>query len=231
MPLSFVIPAAAQPSLAVAGTSARFPVRRIYCVGRNYAEHAREMGHDPDAEPPFFFTKPGSAVVDSGAVLPFPVATAELHHEAELVVAIGKGGRNIAVDAALAHVWGCAAGNDLTRRDLQAVAKAARRPWDMAKGFDQSAVIGALQQGGLPQGRIRCTVDGQQRQSADLSEMIWPVPDVIAFLSRLVTLEPGDLIMTGTPAGVGAISRGQSCSVEIDGLAPAVVSYLEGDTE
>jgi len=226
MPHSFVIEIPPQPSLAVAGTSARFPVRRIYCVGRNYAEHAREMGHDPNAEPPFFFTKPGSAVVDSGAILPFPVATADLHHEAELVVAIGKGGRDIAVDAALSHVWGYAAGNDLTRRDLQAAAKAARRPWDMAKGFDQSAVIGALQKGALPQGRIRCTVDGERRQSADLGEMIWPVPDIIAFLSRLVTLEPGDLIMTGTPAGVGPIAPGQTCVVEIDGLAPAVVSYL-----
>ena len=213
-------------SLPVAGDSRRFPVRRIFCVGRNYAEHAREMGGNPDAEPPFFFTKPADAVVESGAVLPFPVATADLHHEAELVVALGAGGAFVPEVEALSLVWGYAAGNDLTRRDLQAQAKAARRPWDMSKGFDASAVLGAVRPGSaVPQGRIRCLVDGRVTQEADLSEMIWPVAGIIAHLSRLVTLAAGDLIFTGTPAGVGPIASGQTCVVEVDGLAPAAVSF------
>ena len=201
-------------------------MRRIFCVGRNYAEHAREMGGDPQAEPPFFFTKPADAVVESGAVLPFPVATADLHHEAELVVALGTGGAFVPEDEALSLVWGYAAGNDLTRRDLQAQAKAARRPWDMSKGFDASAVMGAIRPGAaVPQGRIRCLVDGRVTQDADLSDMIWPVAGIIAHLSRLVTLAPGDLIFTGTPAGVGPIAPGRSCVIEVDGLAPAAVSF------
>ncbi|QCO56342.1 fumarylacetoacetate hydrolase family protein [Pseudorhodobacter turbinis] len=222
----FVIPAPEQASVAVSGGTARFPVRRIFCVGRNYGEHAREMGHDPDVEPPFFFTKPADAVVDDGAEVVFPPQTEDLHHEAELVVAIGTGGANITTEDALSHVWGYAAGNDLTRRDMQAAAKAARRPWDMSKGFDHSAVIGALHRavdGAVPQGRIRCLVDGDLRQDADLAEMIWPVEGVIAYLSALVALAPGDLIMTGTPAGVGPIKPGQLCTVEIDGLSPASV--------
>ncbi|MBP6737591.1 MAG: fumarylacetoacetate hydrolase family protein [Rhodobacteraceae bacterium] len=213
-------------SLPVAGDSRRFPVRRIFCVGRNYAEHAREMGGNPDAEPPFFFTKPADAVVESGATLTFPVATADLHHEAELVVALGAGGAFVPEVEALSLVWGYAAGNDLTRRDLQAQAKAARRPWDMSKGFDASAVLGAVRPGSaVPQGRIRCLVDGRVTQEADLSEMIWPVAGIIAHLSRLVTLAAGDLIFTGTPAGVGPIASGQTCVVEVDGLAPAAVSF------
>ena len=203
-------------------------MRRIFCVGRNYAEHAREMGHDPSAEPPFFFTKPGDAVVDSGASIPYPSATADLHHEAELVVALGKAGSFVAEDQALALIWGYAAGNDLTRRDLQAEAKAARRPWDMAKGFDNSAVVGALRPAdqGVPAGRIRCLVDGRVTQDADLAEMIWPVAGIIAHLSRLVALRAGDLIFTGTPAGVGPILRGERCEVQIDGLEPASVTLL-----
>lgn len=226
--MDFVLPPAAVPSVAVAGRSARFAVRRIFCVGRNYAEHAREMGYDPNAEPPFFFTKPADAVVDSGATLPYPSATADLHHEAELVVALGKAGSFVPADQALALVWGYAAGNDLTRRDLQAEAKAARRPWDMAKGFDNSAVVGALRPAGqgVPQGRIRCLVDGRTTQDADLAEMIWPVAGIIAHLSRLVALQAGDLIFTGTPAGVGPIARGQTCEVQIDGLAPASITLL-----
>lgn len=222
----YVIPAPVPPSLPVSGTAARFPVRRIFCVGRNYAEHAREMGHDPDAEPPFFFTKPADALVESGATIPYPPATADLHHEAELVVAIGAPGSFISEATAPGLVWGYAAGNDLTRRDLQAAAKAARRPWDMSKAFDRSAVVGLINPAaaGAPQGRIRCTVDGRVTQDADLSEMIWTVPAIIAYLSRLVALQPGDLIFTGTPAGVGPIHRGQSCEVTIDGLAPATVS-------
>ena len=226
--MEFVLPPAATPSVAVAGSSARFAVRRIFCVGRNYAEHAREMGHDPSAEPPFFFTKPGDAVVDSGASIPYPSATADLHHEAELVVALGKAGSFVAEDQALALIWGYAAGNDLTRRDLQAEAKAARRPWDMAKGFDNSAVVGALRPAdqGVPAGRIRCLVDGRVTQDADLAEMIWPVAGIIAHLSRLVALRPGDLVFTGTPAGVGPIARGQTCEVQIDGLAPATMRLV-----
>ena len=226
--MSFVLPPAATPSVAVAGSSARFAVRRIFCVGRNYAEHAREMGHDPSAEPPFFFTKPGDAVVDSGASIPYPSATADLHHEAELVVALGKAGSFVAEDQALALIWGYAAGNDLTRRDLQAEAKAARRPWDMAKGFDNSAVVGALRPAdqGVPAGRIRCLVDGRVTQDADLAEMIWPVAGIIAHLSRLVALRAGDLIFTGTPAGVGPIARGERCEVQIDGLEPASATLL-----
>lgn len=222
---SFVIPQPTPPSLPVEGSTARFPVRRIFCVGRNYADHAREMGHDPDAEPPFFFTKPGDALVEDGARIPFPPATDDLHHEAELVVAIGTGGADIATAHALAHVWGFAAGNDLTRRDLQTQAKHARRPWDMAKGFDASAIVGLLHRGQtVPRGRIRCYVGEDMRQDADLGSMIWPVEGIIAHLSRLVTLAPGDLVMTGTPAGVGRIRRGETCRVEVDGLTPASVT-------
>jgi len=224
-----VIPCPTPPSLPVAGRAARFPLRRIFCVGRNYAEHAVEMGHDPQAEPPFFFTKPGDAVVPDGARIPYPPATHDLHHEAELVVAIGSAGANIARASALSHVWGYAAGNDLTRRDLQAAAKSLRRPWDMAKGFDNSAVVGLLHSAageGAPQGRITCRVDGQLRQSARLTEMIWDVPAIIAALSLLVTLQPGDLIFAGTPSGVGPIARGQTCTIEIEGLSPARVMVV-----
>ena len=182
------------------------------------------MGHDPNAEPPFYFTKPADAVVPSGSTIPYPPATQDFHHEAELVVALATGGSNIAMADAPTLIWGHACGNDLTRRDLQAEAKAARRPWDMAKGFDASAVVGVIHQGPVADGRITCTVDGAVRQQARLSDMIWPVPAIIAHLSRLVTLAPGDLIFTGTPAGVGPLQRGQTCTVEIEGLTPAVVT-------
>ena len=225
--MRFVLPLPPQASVAVEGSKDRFAVRRIFCVGRNYAEHAREMGHDPEAEPPFFFTKPADAVVDSGAVIPYPSATTDLHHEAELVIAIGGTGQNIADCDAEGLIWGYAAGNDLTRRDLQAAAKAARRPWDMSKGFDQSAVVGPIRPaktGEILQGRIRCLVNGKITQDADLAEMIWPVAGILTHLSRLVTLQPGDLIFTGTPAGVGAIAQGETCEVQIDGLLPAIVT-------
>ena len=226
--MSFVIPQPAQPSLPTTTSGDRFPVRRIFCVGRNYAEHAVEMGHDPGAEPPFYFTKPGDALVESGAAIPYPPATGNFHHEAELVVALAMGGTNLAEAAALACVWGYATGNDLTRRDLQAGAKAARRPWDMAKGFDGSAVVGLIHPAAdLPtDAAIRCLVDGRLAQSARLSDMIWPVAAIIADLSRLVTLAPGDLIFTGTPAGVGPLVRGQTCTVEITGLTAATITII-----
>ncbi len=223
----FVFPPPATPSVPVAGEAARFPVRRIWCVGRNYADHAREMGHDPDAEPPFFFAKSADAVVESGAHIPYPPATADLHHEAELVVALGAGGADLTEDAALRSVWGYAAGNDLTRRDIQAAAKAARRPWDMAKGFDRSAVIGPLARavpGQVWQGAMRCHVNGVLRQEARLSDMIWPVPALLSALSKLVTLAPGDLVFTGTPTGVGPLQPGDVCIVTIDGLMPAEIT-------
>ena len=206
--------------------TARFAVRRIFCVGRNYADHAREMGHDPNAEPPFYFTKPADALVESGATIPYPSATRDFQHEGELVVALGLSGRDIALDKALSHVWAYAAGNDLTRRDLQAEAKTARRPWDMAKGFDASAVVGLLHPGAAlsPETRLTCSVDGQTRQSSQIGQMIWSVAAIIADLSRLVMLAPGDLIFTGTPAGVGPLLPGQTCVVTVGGLSPASVT-------
>lgn len=222
----FVIQPPAVPSLPVAGGTRRFPVRRIYCVGRNYADHAREMGHDPDREPPFFFSKPADTLLTDGADLPYPPQTRDLHFEAELVVALGGGGTDIAPGDAQGLIWGYAAGNDWTRRDLQAAAKKAGRPWDLAKGFDLSAACGALhsvgETGALNSGRIALTVDGDLRQGSDLSQMIWPVGDVIAHLSRSVRLAPGDLIFTGTPAGVGAVAPGQVVTVQIAGLTPLV---------
>lgn len=220
--MAFVFPPIPQPSVAVAGGDDRLPVRRIFCVGRNYAAHAREMGRDPDREPPFFFTKPADAVVDDGITVAYPPETESLHYEAELVVALGRGGADIAETEALDHVWGYAIGNDLTRRDLQNAAKELRRPWDLSKGFDHSAVVGPVHPvatiGHPDQGAIRLAVNGTVHQDGDLSEMIWSVPEVIAFLSRSVTLCPGDLVMTGTPAGVGALVPGDVCTVSIEGL-------------
>ena len=221
--MALVFPAMPTVTLPVTGRAERFPVRRIFCVGRNYAEHTREMGGDAN-EPPFFFTKPADAVVESGSRIPYPPATANLHHEAELVVAIGRPGAMVAEADAAQMVWGHATGNDLTRRDLQSEAKAARRPWDMAKGFDKSAVIGAIRPGTMADAAIRCTVNGTQRQSARLSDMIWTVPAIISALSRLVSLSAGDLIFTGTPAGVGPLACGDTCRVEIEGLSPATVT-------
>ena len=217
----FVIAPPPQPFVPVAG-GGKFPVRRVFCVGRNYADHAREMGHDPEREPPFFFTKPADALVIGGATTPYPPATADLHHEIELVVAIGTEGADIDAARALDHVWGYAAGIDLTRRDLQAVAKKLARPWDMAKAFDHSAPIGELAPasriGHPTKGRIALTVNGAPRQTADLAEMIWSVPESVAYLSTLVTLMPGDLIFTGTPAGVAAIVRGDRLEGSIEGV-------------
>lgn len=220
--MSFVFAPAPQPSVPVAGRAERFPVRRIFCVGRNYAAHAREMGKDPDREPPFFFCKPADALVEDGATVPYPPQTQDLHHEAELVVAIGAGGRDIPEADALAHVWGYAAGNDLTRRDLQKQAKDAGRPWDWGKAFDASAVVGPVfsvdEIGHLSQGAITLTLNGAERQRGDLADMIWSVPEVISILSQSMALAPGDLIMTGTPAGVGPMAPGDTCVVSIAGL-------------
>ncbi|MBY4892742.1 fumarylacetoacetate hydrolase family protein [Rhodobacteraceae bacterium N5(2021)] len=219
--MAYVFDPMPTPTVPVAGMTAHFPVRRIFCVGRNYAEHAREMGHD-DREPPFFFSKPSDALVGDGETIAYPPATSNLHYEAELVVALDKGGRDIAEADALSLVFGYACGNDLTRRDVQGVAKKAGRPWDMGKGFDRSAVIGPIHRvadvGHLDQGAIGLTVNGEVKQTGDLSEMIWSTPEIIAYLSGLVTLAPGDLIMTGTPAGVGALTVGDTCTVSIAGL-------------
>lgn len=224
--MEYVFPPAPVPSLPVQGSDARFPVRRIFCVGRNYAEHAKEMGADT-REPPFFFTKPADALVADGAVLDWPLATSDLHHEAELVVAIGESGRNLTPDAAAALVWGYAPGIDLTRRDMQSEAKAMRRPWDMSKGFDESAPCGTLVpvavSGAMVSGRITCTVSGEIRQDGDVADMIWDVPHIVSHLSGLVELAPGDLIFTGTPAGVGPVLPGESCRVEIAGLGAVEV--------
>ena len=221
--LAFRIPTA---SLVISSSTLRFPVRRIFCVGRNYSEHAKEFGND-ERDPPFFFTKPADAIVQSGTTIPYPPKTEDVHHEAELVVAIGIGGRNITTQRAMTHIFGFAAGNDLTRRDLQATAKSLRRPWDMSKGFDNSAIIGPiLQQNHIPdEAIIRCLVDGEVRQTGQLAQMTWSTSDIIATLSSYLTLAPGDLIMTGTPAGVGPVAPGETCTVEIDGLSPAAFTY------
>jgi fumarylpyruvate hydrolase len=216
----FVIAPAPQASVPVRG-GGRFPVRRIYCVGRNYAEHAREMGHDPDRELPFYFMKPADALVIQGGDMPYPPVTKDLHHEMELVVAIGTGGKDIAEADALKHVWGYAAGLDMTRRDVQGEAKKAGRPWDMGKGFDRSAPIGEMvpAAGVDPaKGLIELRVNGAVRQTSDLAKQIWQVPEIIANLSRLVELFPGDLIMTGTPEGVAAVVKGDVLEGTIEGV-------------
>ncbi|WP_306392021.1 fumarylacetoacetate hydrolase family protein [Telluria beijingensis] len=218
----FVFPAPATPSVAVSGSSSRFPVRRVFCVGRNYASHAREMGSDPNREPPFFFTKPADAVVPASGAVPYPPSTDDLHHEIELVVALGAGGANVDPANALDLVWGYGVGLDLTRRDLQAVAKDSGRPWDMAKGFDASAPCSALhpvsEVGHPAAGRIWLEVNGALRQEGNLDELIWPIADVIAYLSRFVTLAPGDLIYSGTPSGVAALTPGDRVRGGVDGV-------------
>jgi len=224
--MGYVVAPGEQPSVEVRGTRDRFPVRRIYCVGRNYADHAVEMGGDPEREPPFFFMKPADAVVPSGATIPYPTRTRNLHHELELVVAIGTGGSHIPLERALDHVYGYAVGNDLTRRDLQQELRKIGRPWDVSKGFDKAAAIGAIRpvaEGGhLPKGRMFLKVNGEMRQDNDVSRMIWNVPEIIAELSAYYELQPGDLIYTGTPAGVGALNPGDRIEAGIEGLDPLV---------
>lgn len=229
--MAFVVEPMPQPSVAVDGEDARFPVRRIFCVGRNYADHVREMGADPKSEPPIFFTKPADAAVDSGAAIPYPLDTADLHHEVELVAAIGRGGTAIEVSAALQHVWGYAVGVDLTRRDRQAEAKKAGAPWDVAKAFDHSAPVGAMvpaaRCGHPRQGRIWLWVNGEQRQAGDLSDMIWSVPEIVSALSRSWALQPGDLIFTGTPAGVSPLRIGEAVACGVEGLPSLTFTIVE----
>lgn len=227
--MSYVFDPALPATLEVAGSARLFPVRRIWCIGRNYADHALEMGADPEREPPFFFSKPADTVVRSGAVLSFPAATAELHHEVELVAALASGGRDLAESTALDHVWGYATGLDMTRRDLQSEAKKQGRPWDLAKGFDESAPIGPLAPvssiGHPAAGAITLRVNGELRQSGDLSQQIWPLASAIAYLSRFVELRAGDLLMTGTPSGVGAVKPGDVLEGSIEGVGSVTVSY------
>jgi fumarylpyruvate hydrolase len=228
--MQYVIQAEERASVAVAGSAAAFPVRRIFCVGQNYADHAREMGGDPDRQPPFFFCKPADAVHAAGTPWPYPPRTRDLHHEIELVVALARGGRSIDVGSALDCVYGYAVGIDWTRRDLQAAAKKAGRPWDAAKGFDHAATIGPIHPantvGHPARGRIWLALDDVVRQDGDIAQLIWSVPEVIAELSTLFELRAGDLIYTGTPAGVGAVQRGQRVSGGIDGLGEIAVSIV-----
>jgi fumarylpyruvate hydrolase len=221
--MKYVIDEPSQASVAVSGADARFPVRRIFCVGRNYADHVREMGNDPKSEPPLFFTKPADAVVESGATIPYPTQTSNFHHEVELVVAIGRGGAAIEQRNALEHVWGYAVGVDLTRRDRQAEAKQAGAPWDAAKAFDNSAPIGAISPvsaaGHPTKARIWLKVNDAPKQDANVAEMIWSVPEIIAALSQTWALQPGDLIFTGTPSGVSALKAGDVVTCGVDGLS------------
>jgi len=218
----YVITPPKQPSVAVKGAEARFPVRRIFCVGRNYAAHAREMGRDPDRELPFFFTKPADAVVDSGATVPYPPLTENLHYEIELVVALGRGGADLPEEAIHEHLWGACVGIDLTRRDLQLEAKEKGRPWDMGKAFDLSAPMSALTPmdavPSLEHGRIWLAVNDEIKQDGDLSELIWSVSEHLSILSRSIELAPGDLVMTGTPAGVGPVVPGDVITGGVEGL-------------
>ncbi|CAK0770342.1 fumarylpyruvate hydrolase [Azospirillaceae bacterium] len=220
--MGFVIPSPRPIFVAVSGVSDLFPVRRIFCVGRNYAAHAREMGADPNREPPFFFTKPADAIVPNDGIVPYPPATKDLQHEVELVVALGHGGRNIPTTNALENVFGYSVGLDMTRRDLQAAAKKVGHPWDMAKGFDHSAPCAALQPvsaiGHPKSGAITLAVNGALRQKGDLADMIWSVAETIASLSQLVALEPGDLIYTGTPEGVGPVVPGDRLEGCVEGV-------------
>ena len=229
--MSYVIDFAGVVTLPVVESSTAFPVGRIYCVGRNYAEHAREMGHDPDREPPFFFMKPADAIVQNGATIPYPQMTKDVHHEIEMIVAIGKGGANIPVEKALDHVYGYGVGLDMTRRDLQGEAKKMGRPWEMGKAFDNSAPCTALKTvamvGHPAKGAIWLKVNGEVKQKGDLSELIWNVPETIAYLSHLITLRPGDIIMSGTPAGVGPIKPGDKLEGFVEGVGELTVSYAK----
>lgn len=226
---SFVIDVPKIPALPVAGTDALFPVRRVYCIGRNYAAHAVEMGHDPSKEPPFFFQK-NPDNLDASGTFPYPGKTEDVHHEVELAVVLKSGGSGIAVADALSHVYGYAVALDMTRRDLQAVAKDMGRPWDTAKAFEHSAPIGPVVPAsvcGHPQaGAITLSVNGTLRQSGDLNQMIWKIPEMIAYLSEYFTLAAGDVILTGTPSGVGPVVRGDRLEARVEGFAPLTVEVV-----
>lgn len=225
----YVIAPPAVPALPVADSDQRFPVHRIFCIGRNYAAHAVEMGHDPDKEPPFFFMKSASNLM-SGPEFPYPSKTADVHHEIELVVALGRGGSGIAVADALGHVWGYGVGLDMTRRDLQGEAKKAGRPWEVGKSFENSAPCGPLipaaRIGHPDAGAVTLDVNGARRQEGDLNQMLWKVPEMIATLSEYFALRPGDLIMTGTPAGVGAVMRGDVMVGRVEGVGEITVTVV-----
>jgi fumarylpyruvate hydrolase len=223
----YVIAPAAQAAIAVAGTDRTFPVRRIWCVGRNYLEHIREMGQD-EREPPFFFAKPADAIVPDGATIPYPPLTKDLHHEVELVVALKSGGRNIDVKRANDCIYGYGVGIDLTRRDLQIASRDIKRPWEIGKAFDASAPCGALRPaseiGHPTKGRIALKCNGKVRQDGDLEQMIWNVPEVISKLSEMVELAAGDIIMTGTPSGVAATVAGDKLECEVAGVGTLAVT-------
>jgi fumarylpyruvate hydrolase len=225
----FVFDPGPRPALPVAGRRELFPVHRVYCIGRNYADHAREMGHDPEREPPFFFQKNPDDLDPSGS-FPYPPQSTDVHHEVELAVLLGRGGSDLSIDAAMDCVWGYAVALDMTRRDLQAAAKKLARPWETAKAFARSAPIGEAVPAdafGVPsRGAVTLAVNGAVRQSGDLAEMIWSVPEIIAVLSRFFELAPGDVILTGTPAGVGAVVRGDTIEARIDRLPPLVVRVV-----
>ena len=226
----YVLPPPSQPALPVKGSDKLFPVHRIYCVGRNYAEHAKEMGHDPTREPPFFFQKNPDTLVPDGGSFPYPPRSKDVHHEFELVVAIGKGGQDIPAEKALEHVFGYAVGLDMTRRDLQGEAKKAGRPWEVGKAFEHAAPCSAIAPvaavGHPVQGAVTLKVNGEVRQKGDLADLIWSVPEIIAHLSALFRLQPGDLIYTGTPAGVAAVQRGDVLAGEVAGVGTITVKVV-----
>lgn len=227
--MTYVIQPPKQPALPVIGTDHLFPVNRVFCIGRNYAAHAVEMGHDPDKEPPFFFFKSPSSITSDG-VFPYPSISSDVHHEVEMVAALSKGGSDISIDRALDHVFGYGVGLDMTRRDLQGEAKAMGRPWEVGKSFEKSAPCGPLvpvEVGGHPdEGAVTLDVGGERRQTGDLNQMIWKVPEIISILSRYFVLQPGDVIMTGTPSGVGPVQRGDTMHAKIAGIGELTVNVI-----
>ena len=225
----FVIETPPAVAIPVVGSDAKFPVRRVYCIGRNYAAHAIEMGHDPDRDPPFFFQK-NPDNVDLSGEFPYPTKTSDVHFEVELVVALKQGGTNIPIDKALDHVYGYGVGLDMTRRDLQGVAKKMGRPWEIGKAVERSAPMGPLvpasKIGHPGDGRIELKVNGEVRQEGDLNQMIWKVSEMISYLSEYFELAPGDLIMSGTPAGVGAVSKGDVMDCHVEGVGDLTVKVV-----
>lgn len=232
--MTYVIDPSPISSVPVVDSDKQFPVRRVYCVGRNYAAHAREMGFDPDREPPFFFCKPADAVKVAAAnqvlEIAYPSQTNNLHYEIELVVAIGKAGENISVEQAADHIWGYAVGLDMTRRDLQQEMREMGRPWEIGKAFDQSAPIGPLYPAStvnnIDKAAIYLDVDGERKQESTIDKLIWSIPETISYLSGLFRLEPGDLIYTGTPEGVGPVTKGQTMVGGVDGLGSITVKVV-----